>query len=430
MQTNENSSPLERRIDVMVPVAQFNQEVTKRLQKLAHTVKLHGFRPGKVPLKVVAQQYGTQVRQEVLESELETRFGNAVREQSLKVAGFPKFEAKEEDGAENLVFGATFEVYPEVVLGDISGATIIRPVFEVGAEDVDRTLETLRKQRGIFEPVDRAAMVGDKVDIDFVGKIDAEPFDGGTARGFEVVLGQGSMLEAFETAIIGMKCGETKSAEVSFPENYQGREVAGKQAVFEIVLNRVEALKLPELDAEFARSLGVESGDLAEVRAEIEGNLKREVKRRIQVKLKDQVMQALLESTRIALPRSLVEMEKHRLADQARRDLESRGMKGGFPVAPEMFEEQASRRVSLGLILTELVKARGLHAKPEQIRAIIEEVAENYEDPDEVVRWHYAETSRLADAESFALEDNVVAWALTCAKTEDKPATFEELMGN
>ncbi|MHB1100277.1 MAG: trigger factor, partial [Burkholderiales bacterium] len=309
MQMSENSSSLERRIDVAVPVAKFNQEVEKRLQKLAHTVKLHGFRPGKVPLKVVAQQFGPQVRQEVLESELETRFVDAIKDKALKVAGFPKFEAKKgEEGAENLVFGAIFEVYPEVALGDISGAKITRPVFEVTAADVDRTLETLRKQRAVFEPVDRAAESGDKVDIDFAGKIDGEAFEGGTAKGVAVMLGEGKMIAGFESAIIGMKPGETKSAKVTFPKDYHGKEVAGKKAVFEITLNRLEAPKLPEFDAEFAKSLGVENGDMEEVRAEIESNLKREVKRRIQAKLKDQVMQALLDSTKIELPHSLVEM--------------------------------------------------------------------------------------------------------------------------
>ncbi len=430
MQTSENSSSLERRIDVTVPVAQFNKEVEKRLQRLAHTVKLHGFRPGKVPLKVVAKQFGDQVRQEVLESELETRFVSAVKEKSLKVAGFPRFEAnKEETGSESLVYGAVFEVYPEVTLGDMAKAKIERPVFEVSDADVDRTLETLRKQRAVFEPVDRAAESGDKVDIDFAGKIGKEPFEGGSAKGTQVLLGQGSMLEDFEAAIIGMKTGETKSAKVTFPKDYHGKDVAGKKAVFEITLNRVEAPKLPEFDEEFAKSLGVSSMD--EVRKEVLDNLKREVKRRIQGRLKDQVMQSLLDSTKVELPRSLVEMEVHRLVDQARGDLEARGIKTkDMPIPREMFEDQAKRRVNLGLILAELVKVHALHAKPEQIRAVIEEFAQHYEHPEEVIRWHYAEPSRLNDAESFALEENVVDWALGLAKVEDKAVTFDELMGN
>lgn len=432
MQMSENSSSLERHVDVTVPVVLFNQEVTKRLQRLARTVKLHGFRPGKVPLKVVEQQFGPQVQQEVLEDELKTRFGSLIKEKSLKVAGYPRFEAKNEgDGAEDLVFGATFEIYPEVVLGDLSTASITRPVFEVGSDDVDRTIETLRMQRAIFEPVERAVEKGDKVDIDYEGKIDGLAFDGGAARGLEVVLGQGAMIAGFESAIIGMKPGETKAAEVTFPEDYHGKDVAGKQAIFEITLNRIESPRLPELDSEFARSLGVDSGDLGEVRAEIEANLKREVKRRIQARLKDQVMQSLLDSTKIELPRALVEMEAYRLADQARQDLEARGLKTkDMPISREIFEEQAQRRVNLGLILSELVKARELHAKPEQIRAVIEDLSQSYEHPEEVVKWHYADPARLNDAESLVLEDNVVAWALGMAKVEDKSVTFDELMGS
>lgn len=430
MQTSENSSSLERRIDVTVPMAQFNMEVEKRLQKLAHTVKLHGFRPGKVPLKVVARQFGDQVRQEVLESELETRFVDAIKDKSLKVAGFPRFEAnKEETGSESLVYGAVFEIYPEVALGDISEAKIERPVFEVSEADVDKTLETLRKQRAVFEPVERAAESGDKVDIDFAGKIGKEAFEGGSAKGAQVVLGEGRMLADFEAAIIGMKPGETKAAKVTFPKDYHGQDVAGKKAVFDITLNRIEAPKLPELDEEFAKSLGVSGMD--EVRQEIMDNLKREVKRRIQSQLKDQVMQSLLDSTKVELPRSLVEMEVHRLVDQARGDLEARGIKTkDMPIPHEMFEEQAKRRVNLGLILAELVKVHALHAKPEQVRAVIEEFAQHYEHPEEVIRWHYADASRLNDAESFALEENVVNWALGLAKVEDKAVTFEELMGS
>ncbi|MBY0578904.1 MAG: trigger factor [Burkholderiales bacterium] len=426
---SENSSSLERRIDVTVPVALFNQEVSKRLQRLARTVKLHGFRPGKVPLKVVAQQFGPQVQQEVLEDELKSRFGDAVKEQSLKVAGYPKFEAKGE-GAENLTFGATFEIYPEVVLGDLSAASITRPVFEAGSADVDRTIETLRKQRAVFEPAEHAAEQGDKADIDYVGKMDGVAFEGGTGKGVEIVLGQGNMVAGFESAIIGMNPGETKSVEIVFPEDYHGREVAGKQAVFDITLNRLESPRLPDLDAEFARSLGVESGDMDEVRAEVEGNLKREAKRRIQARLKNQVMQVLLDSTKIDLPRSLVEMEVYRLVEQAKQDFEARGLATKDMQIPlEMFDEQAKRRVSLGLILSELVKTHGLHAKAEQVRALIEDMAQSYEHPEEVVKWHYAEPSRLNDAESLALEDNVVEWVLGVVKVEDKALTFEELMG-
>ncbi len=255
-------------------------------------------------------------------------------------------------------------------------------------------------------------------------------FEGDTGKGVEIVLGQGNMVAGFESAIIGMNPGETKSVEIVFPEDYHGREVAGKLAVFDITLNRLESPRLPDLDAEFARSLGVESGDMDEVRAEVEGNLKREAKRRIQARLKNQVMQTLLDSTKIDLPRSLVEMEVYRLAEQAKQDFEARGLATKDMQIPlEMFDEQAKRRVSLGLILSELVKTHGLHAKAEQVRALIEDMAQSYEHPEEVVKWHYAEPSRLNDAESLALEDNVVEWVLGVVKVEDKALTFEELMG-
>ena len=429
MQMSENTSSLERQIDVTVPAALFNQEVAKRLQRLSRTVKLHGFRPGKVPLKVVTQQFGQQVEQEVLEKALQQSFGDAIRDKSLKVAGYPRFEAKgETDG--DLVFGATFEIYPEIKVGDLSGATITRPVFEIGEAEVDRTIENLRKQRAVFEPVERPAASGDKVDIDYEGKIDGLAFDGGAAKGLVVVLGQGAMLEDFESAIIGMSAGESKRAQVAFPEDYHGKEVAGKTAEFDITLNRVEAPVLPEFDAAFAASLGVESGDVDEVKREIAENLGREVKKRIRAMIKDQVMQALLDSTKIELPRSLVEMEAYRLADMARQDLEARGMDvKGMPFSPEIFSDQAKKRVSLGLVLAELVGEHGLHAKPEQVRAIVEEFAQSYEEPEEFVKWHYSEPSRLNDAESLALEDNVVTWALGVAKVEDKAVTFDELMG-
>ena len=431
MQTSVNSTSLERHIDLAVPVELFNREVGKRLQKLSRTVKLHGFRPGKVPLRVVAQQFGREVEQEVLEEELKARFADAIRDKELKVAGYPRFESKERaEASEELLFDAKFEVYPEISLGDLGGVSIERPVFEVGEAEIERTIENLRKQRAVFEPVDRAVESGDKVDLDYEGKIDGFAFDGGAAKGLVVVLGQGTMVEGFESAVIGMKAGETKSAEVTFPEDYHGKEVAGKTAVFEIVLNRVEAPRMPEFDAEFARNLGVDSGDVEEVRKEIAENLGREVKRRIRARTKDHVMQALLDTSSLELPNSLVEMESYRLMEMAKQDFESRGMNvKNMPFSPDFFREQAQKRVRLGLILAELVKEHELHAKPEQVRAIVEDFAQSYEHPEEFVNWHYAEPSRLADAESLALEDNVVSWALGVAKVEDKSLTFDELMG-
>ncbi len=434
MQANlETLGALERRLSVAVPMAEINSEVENRLKRLSRTVKLHGFRPGKVPLKVVAQQFGPQVRQEVLGDTLQKTFGEAVRQQNLKVAGYPKFEAKPlPDGAADFEFSATFEIYPDVQVGDITGKTVERPTLEVGDAEVDKTLEIMRKQRTTFEPADRAAQDGDRITMDYAGTIDGKPFDGGSAQGTTIVLGTGRMLPEFEKALLGAKSGEVKSFELRFPDDYHGKEVAGKTARFEVTVKEVAAPKLPALDAEFAKSVGVADGDLGKLRAEVKDNLEREVKLRLKNRVKDQVMDALLSVTHIEVPRSLVDMEIDRLRATARQDLAARGVKvnENTPIPADLFEKQAVRRVNLGLILAELVKQQGLFPKPEQVRAVVEEQAQSYEHPQEVVKWFYGSPERLRDIESVVLEENVVQWALSTANVKDKPAVFDELMGN
>lgn len=432
MQTNqETPSALERRIDMSVAMAEINKEVDARLKKLARTVKMPGFRPGKVPMKIVAQTYEPQARSEAIGAAVEKAFGNAVREQNLRVAGYPRIEPKEASSAEVLEFSAVFEVYPEVVAGDLSAQAIERPALEVGDAEVDKTLEVLRKQRTAFEQADRAAAEGDRVTIDFAGKKDGELFDGGSAKDFPFVIGAGSMLKDFETAVTGLKAGESKTFDMTFPDDYHAQHLAGQTVQFEITVNKVEAPVLPEVDADFAKALGVADGDVAKLRDEVRTNLTREVKRRIQGKVKEQVMEALLTVTPIEVPKALVEAESRQLADNAKRDLESRGMQTkDIPVEPAWFADQAVRRVKLGLIMAELVKSKELHAKPEQIRALVEEMAQSYEDPSELVRWYYAQPERLAQAEAVVIEDNVVAWVVSQAQTTDKAVAFDELMGN
>ncbi len=434
MQANlETLGALERRLSVAVPMAEINSEVENRLKRLSRTVKLHGFRPGKVPLKVVAQQFGPQVRQEVLGDTLQKTFGEAVKQQNLKVAGYPKFEAKPlPDGAADFEFSATFEIYPDVQVGDITGKTVERPTLEVGDAEVDKTLEIMRKQRTTFEPADRAAQDGDRITMDYAGTIEGKPFDGGSAQGTTIVLGTGRMLPEFEKALLGAKSGEVKSFELRFPDDYHGKEVAGKTARFEVTVKEVAAPKLPALDAEFAKSVGVADGDLGKLRAEVKDNLEREVKLRLKNRVKDQVMDALLSVTHIEVPRSLVDMEIDRLRATARQDLAARGVKvnENTPIPADLFEKQAVRRVNLGLILAELVKQQGLFPKPEQVRAVVEEQAQSYEHPQEVVKWFYGSPERLRDIESVVLEENVVQWALSTANVKDKPAVFDELMGN
>jgi trigger factor len=432
MQSNvEDLGALERRLNFSIPQERIETEVESRLKRLAHTAKIHGFRPGKVPLKIVMQQYGPQVRQEVMGDMLQKNFSEAVRENQLRVAGYPSFEPKNvaKDAAQ-FEFSATFEVYPDITLGDLSGVRIEHPVINVTVQDVDNTLDVLRKQRVQYELAERAAMNGDRINIDYCGVIDGVEFAGGKAENFTLVLGEGRLLKDFEGPLIGMSAGESKMFEVTFPADYHGKDVAGKMAAFEVKLNGVEAPRLPEVNAEFAISLGVADGGLEKMREEIQANLEREVSKRVKAKIKEQVMQALLDTTVIQAPKALVDLELERLMQDARRDLESRGMTAkNVPLPQDLFHERAQRRVSLGLILAELVKINGLHAKPEQVKAVVEDLAQSYENPTEVVKWHYSSPDRLSEAESAVLEDNVVTWVLKGTVLEDRPMTLDELMG-
>jgi trigger factor len=424
------NSALERRLDLTLPLKQIESEVDNRLKKLARTVRIHGFRPGKVPMKIVAQQYGGQVRQEVMSDSVQRTFADAVKAQNLRVAGYPRFEPKE-SAAENFEFVATFEVYPEVEIGSLADAHIRRPVTEVSDADLDRTIEILRKQRQHFHAVDRGAMDGDQVTIDFEGTLDGAPFSGGQGKGQEVVLGEGKFLPDFELNLKGLKAGESKSFELTFPADYHAKELASKQVKFQVEVRAVAEPHLPELNADFAKALGVEDGDLNKMRAEVKANLEREAKKRTQAKLKEQVMQTLLEHAQLEVPKALVEMEIGRLSERAMRDLQSRGMTTkDINLPPDIFQAQAEQRVKLGLILAETVKRNGLTARPDQVRAVIEEQAQSFEQPQEMVRWYYQQADRLAEVEAVVLEDNVVAWALQQAKVEDLSTPFQDLMEN
>jgi trigger factor len=432
MQTSlEDLGQLERRLNMAVPVEEIERQVDERLKKLSRNLRMAGFRPGKVPMKLVAQQYGPQVRSEVIGDAVQKAFSDAVREQNLRVAGYPRIEPKSGDAdAKSMQFSATFEIYPEVVVGDIAASRIERPALAVGESEVDKTLQILRTQRQHFHAVERPAAMGDRVTADFLGKIDGAEFAGGKATDFVFTLGEKRMLPEFEANAVGLTAGASKAFPLTFPADYHGKDVAGKTASFELTLKRVEEPHLPEVDAEFAKALGVADGDLAKMRAEIKANIEREVKKRAHADIKNKAMQALLDATQISLPKSLIEMEVQSLVQSMRADLESRGMKmEQLPINPEMFEQQARRRVSLGLIIAELVKTHGLSAKPEQVRAMVQEQAESYEQPDEVVKWLYSQPQRLSELESLVLEDNVVAWVLAHAKVEDKAVDFDEFMG-
>ena len=428
--TTAQANELERRVDLSIAISDVEKEMDQRLKRMGKNMKVPGFRPGKVPFSMVKQQHGDQARHEVLSEELDRVFGETVTAQKMRVAGYPRIEPKVTESTTHLEFSAVFEVYPEIALGDTSTAEIERPVLEVSAAEIDKTLDILRKQRVSYEDTDRAAAIEDRVVIDFLGKKDGVAFQGGQAADYPFVLGQGMMLPDFEKAVEGAKIGETKTFDLAFPEDYHAKDLAGQTVQFEITVKQVQAPKLPEIDAQFAIGMGIADGDVAKMRTEIEANLKREVKRRIEAKLKDQVMEALIKANPITVPSSLVDMEIQRLMQAARQDMEQRGMKNNdFPIQPEWFTDQAKRRVTLGLILAELVKTEKLQAKPEQIRAMVEETAQSYEQPEEIIRWYYAQPQRLGEVEGLAIENNVVEWVLGQAKVTDKAAVFDELMG-
>ena len=428
--TTAQANELERRIDLSIAIADVEKVMEQRLKRMGKNMKIPGFRPGKVPFSIVKQQHGDQARHEVLSEELDRVFGETVTEKKMRVAGYPRIEPKTTESTTHIEFSAIFEVYPEFTPGDLSTAEVERPVLEVSPAEVDKTLDILRKQRVSYEDADRAAAKEDRVVIDFLGKKDGVPFQGGEAKDYPFVLGQGMMLPDFENAVEGAKAGETKTFDLTFPADYHAKDLAGQTVQFDITVKQVQAPILPELDAEFAASMGIADGDVTKMRTEIETNLKREVKRRIEGKLKDQVMEALIKTNPITVPASLVDMEIQRLMQAARQDMEQRGMKvKDMPIQPEWFADQAKRRVTLGLILAEVVKTEKLQATPEQVRAMVEESAQSYEHPEEVIRWYYAQPQRLQEVEGVAIENNVVAWVLGKAKVTDKAAVFDELMG-
>jgi len=424
-------SALERSFDMTVVMSQIEKDVEQRLKHMSRTVKMPGFRPGKVPLKMVAQQYGPQARSEAIGAAVEKAFGEKVREQNLRVAGYPRIEPKADATDGQLAFTATFEVYPEIVLGDVSAQAVEKVTLTVTDAEVDKTIDVLRKQRTTYAETDRASQKEDRLVIDFVGRKDGVEFPGGKADDYTVMVGAGMMLPDFEAQLEGAKAGERKTFDVSFPADYQAKDLAGSTVQFEMTVKKVEAPQLPAVDAEFAKQLGVADGDTAKMRSEVRSNLEREVKKRLQARVKEKVMETLLAVNPIEVPKALIDMESQQMAEAARRDMEQRGMDvKNLPFDPMWFTEQAVRRVKLGLLLAELVKTKDLQAKPEQVRAIVDEFAETFEDPKEVVRWYYSQPQRLAEAEALALENNVVEWVLGNAKVTEKAIGFDELMGN
>jgi len=423
-------SSLERNLKVSVPIAQIEAEISTRLKKLAREVKMQGFRPGKVPLKMVERQYGFQVRQEVLSDSVARSFEEAVKTQNYRVAGYPRFQPVEAgQGAPNVEYTATFEVYPEVVLGDVATKIITRPVTEIVDANVDATLETVRRQRAKYNRVERPAADGDLVNIDFEGLIAGQPFEGNKASNFAIVVGEKKMLPAFEESLVGLKEGDTKTFPLTFPQDY-AEALRGKTADFTVTVNQVAEPELPPVDADFARALGVKDGDVDRLKSEVRENITREVARKVKSVVKEQVMDALLASATFEIPRALLDAEIAGMQKAAVEDLKSRGMTTqDLTLPPDLFVERATRRLKLFLIVTELVRRHDLQPKPEQVRKVIEEHAESYEQPDQLVRWYYSDRSRLAEVEALVMEDNVVEWAMGKMKVEDTATPFDDLMG-
>ena len=431
--TVETLEKLERKITLTLPVDQIQNEVSTRLRKLARTVKMDGFRPGKVPMNVVAQRYGYSVHYEVMNDKVGEAFSVAANEAKLRVAGQPRITEAEKSPEGQMAFDAVFEVFPEVKIGDLTTAEVEKINTEVSDAAIDKTVEILRKQRRTFaqRAQDAAAQDGDRVTVDFEGKIDGEPFAGGKAEDFQFILGEGQMLKEFEDATRGMKLGESKTFPLAFPADYHGAEVAGKTADFLVTLKKLEAANLPAVDADLAKSLGIADATVEGLRADIRKNLEREVKYRLMGRNKAAVMDALVSKAELDLPKASVQSELERMIEGARADLKQRGIKDAekAPIPEDIFRPQAERRVRLGLVVAELVRANELQAKPEQIKAHVEELAASYEKPADVMRWYYSDNRRMAEVEAVVIENNVTDFVLGKAKVTEKSIGFDELMG-
>ena len=430
--TVETLEKLERKITLTLPVNTIKSEVDSRLKRLARTVKMDGFRPGKVPMTVVTQRYGYSVHYEVMNDKVGEAFAQAANEAKLRVAGQPRITEKEQSPEGEMAFDAVFEVFPDVTIGDLATAEVDRLSAEVTDSAIEKTLDILRKQRRTFSqrPQDAAVQEGDRVTVDFEGKIDGETFQGGKADDFQLTVGDGQMLREFEDAVRGMKSGESKTFPLAFPETYHGKDVAGKQADFMVTVKKIEAAHLPEVNEALAKSLGIANATVEGLRADIKKNLEREVKFRLLARNKQAVMDALVAKAELDLPKSSVQSEVDRMVAGARADLKQRGIKDAdkAPIPEEMFKPQAERRVRLGLVVAELVRSKELRAKPEQIKAHVEELAASYEKPSDVVRWYYSDNQRLAEVEAIVIENNVTEFVLGQAKVNDKPIAFDELM--
>ncbi len=428
----ETISTLERRITITVPLQPLEAQIQQRLAQMSRTAKFAGFRPGKAPMGLVNQQYGTQVRDEVYSGAVEQSFGDAVDEAKLRVAGYPNIEHKPFGAAsEVLEYTATFEVFPEVNLGDLSKLEIERPVLEVGDADVKKTLDVLVKQRVSYEPVKRAAKKDDRINVTLKASIDDKEVESTGDTGIDLVLGEAGRVESFDEQLTGGKAGNSKQFEIAYPADHTPEQLAGKTVSYDVNYISVSQPKYPEIDADFAKSLGIEDGDVEKMKAEITESLKQEVSKRVNAKLKEQVFQALVDNADFEIPSVLLATEINRMMQTTEQNLKQRGADlSNIRLEPAMFEDQAKRGTKLRLILGELINTNALHASADQIRAMVDVFSQSFERPADVVTWYFADPKRLDEPSALATEENAVAWVLSKAKVTDKKVKFDDLMGN
>jgi trigger factor len=420
----ETGDGLTRRLKVELPAEDIEQEIEKRLQNFARSARMPGFRPGKVPLRVLRQRYGDSVRLEVFGERVEASYPQAIAESELRPAGRPEIEPDLDQAVWRYAYVAEFEVLPEVTLASLEGRTLARPQVEVTDSDVEETIERLRQQRKRWEAVERAAETGDRLTVDFDGEVDGEPFEGGRGEGIQIEIGAGRFIPGFEEQLVGASAGDAPSIDVTFPEEYPQTSLAEKPAQFKVRVKTVEAASLPEVDAEFVAEFGVDDGDLERFRADVRANLERERSERVKARIKNQVMDLLLEANPISVPAALVTDEIESLREQMTQKL---GAGSGFKLPDEIFADNAQRRVALGLIVGEVVKANELTPDPERVRASVEEMAATYDDPQAVIDYYYADRQRLTTVESVVLEDLVVEHVLEQIEVTDEPISFSEL---
>jgi trigger factor len=419
----ESVQGLEKRMTVEVPAEQVEQAVERRVQRIARSVRLDGFRPGKAPLRVVRQRFGDQARREAYGELIESSFQQAATQENLRVVAQPRIELKDAEGGA-LGYVATFEVMPEIALGDLGGAVIKRPIASVEESDVDAMVDSLRRQRTTWAEVDRPARDGDTLQISFKGTVDGEAFPGGSADHVPLTLGSGSMVPGFESGLVGAAKDEVRSLAVTFPADYRAASLAGKAATFEVTVHRVNEPRLPDLDAAFVQSFGVADGTVESLRADVRANMARELEQRLEAALKERVMNLLLERNPLDIPAALVADEAQRLRDQAKGDLTRAGHSSALELPVSLFEEQARRRVWLGLLVGEVIRSQGLQVDGERVRRKIERLAESYEQPEDVVNWYYGNREALRPVENLVLEDQVADWVVSRVQVEDEPTTF------